>query len=585
MTISFSGLGSGLDYSSWIDQLVKIKETSVTKVQSKNSELQKKIDGIDKMKSAYKSLNSAVETLMDSRLLSDNIFTNVKTNVSDSSYLSASAESGTAVQSLSVGISQLATATVLESDLSGLASDFVLPNFSSGNVKFTIGNSREISVSLDENDTVDDIISKFTTAAEDAGVEGFEMAVNGGKLNISANQRILFSSSSTSDFISKLKLTGNEGRTSYSSEISLECDASLMSAYGVTAGTFKLGGAEFTIDNDTTLNSLIEEINSSEEAGVTASFNQSTGNLQFVAKTTGELYISIGNEEGGSNFTDVFGLTTNGSVDLSKQNIGNNAKFTINGNEMEYYSNEIPDALSGVSGLTLTLNKVTDEDDITVDVEQDTEDLSDAMAAFVDAYNKIVTQTAELTKVTYTTQDGETTTTKAALAFDSQLTSMMSSLKAAMTSAFGDSDINSLSQIGITTKAAGATLTDNTNTIEFNKEAFLEAFSEKADEIKQFLVGDVDSGSKGILGTISTQLESNLDFENGYFAVRTESYNSQITSNNEKITRLKSSISAYRTSLEKKFSAMDSAISSLNSQYSYLTSALSSLFSNNSSSS
>jgi len=207
------------------------------------------------------------------------------------------------------------------------------------------------------------------------------------------------------------------------------------------------------------------------------------------------------------------------------------------------------------------------------------------MAAFVDAYNKIVTQTAELTKVTYTTQDGETTTTKAALAFDSQLTSMMSSLKAAMTSAFGDSDINSLSQIGITTKAAGATLTDNTNTIEFNKEAFLEAFSEKADEIKQFLVGDVDSGSKGILGTISTQLESNLDFENGYFAVRTESYNSQITSNNEKITRLKSSISAYRTSLEKKFSAMDSAISSLNSQYSYLTSALSSLFSNNSSSS
>ena len=270
-------------------------------------------------------------------------------------------------------------------------------------------------------------------------------------------------------------------------------------------------------------------------------------------------------------------------MDLSKQTIGNNALFSINGNEIEYYSNEVSDAITGISGLSLTLNKVTEEDDVTIDIQHDTDDLADALASLVDAYNKIVTQTAELTKVTYSTQDGETTTKKAALAFDSQLTSMLSSLKTAMTSVFGDSDINSLSQIGIGTKAAGASLTDNTNTLEFDREAFLEAFSENADEIKQFLVGDVDSGSRGILGTISDQLESNLDFESGYFAVRTESYNSQISGNNDKITRLKSSIKAYRTSLEKKFSAMDAAISSMNSQYSYLTSTLSSLFSNNAS--
>ena len=484
---------------------------------------------------------------------------------------------------MSVGVSQLATATVLESDLGEYAPDFTLPEFTSGTVKFTVGNNTEVKVNLNENDSLESIISKFNAAAEVAGASSFNMSVSDGRLTFSADERITFANTSTSNFVSQLKLSPNEDRTSYSSALALDGDAKIMSAFGVTAGAFRIGGAEFTIDSNTTMNGLVNQINESEEAGVTATFDAANGKLRLVSKTTGEFYISVGKEDGGSNFTDVMGMTNDGVIDLSKQVIGENAIFTVNGNTMEYYSNEVPDAINGVSGLTLTLNKVTDGEDVTIGIEQDTDDLTEALSSFVDAYNQIITQTAELTKVTYSTKDGETTSTKAALAFDTQLTSMMSSLKAAMTGTFGDAGFNALSQIGIKGMAAGASLTDNTNTLEFDKEAFLEAFSENPDGIKQFLIGDVDSGSKGILGTISTQLESNLDFESGYFAVRTESYNAQISSNNDKITRLKDSIKSYRTSLEKKFSAMDSAISSLNSQYSYLTSALSSLFSNTSS--
>ena len=106
----------------------------------------------------------------------------------------------------------------------------------------------------------------------------------------------------------------------------------------------------------------------------------------------------------------------------------------------------------------------------------------------------------------------------------------------------------------------------------------MKTFAENPDDVKNFLIGDLEQGTSGILDTINTQLEANLDFETGYFAARTNSYNSQISSNNEKISRMKNSVEMYRKTLEKKFSVMDSLISSLNGKYTYLTSALSSLF-------
>ena len=41
MTISFSGLGSGMDYSSWVTQLTALKEQSIiTPLETKKSTLQ-----------------------------------------------------------------------------------------------------------------------------------------------------------------------------------------------------------------------------------------------------------------------------------------------------------------------------------------------------------------------------------------------------------------------------------------------------------------------------------------------------------------------------------------------------------------
>lgn len=576
MSISFSGLGSGLDYSSWIDALVNEKQSSITLVSNKNKELQTKIDSVNKMKSYYSSLQSAVQTLTSGRILNDNAFNKMQTSVSDSSCISASVTSGAASKNLTVGVQQLATSTVLKSDMGSLVANPNLPEFSAGTVKFLIGNE-EKTVELTGAETQSEFINKFNTAAG-----GDFMSVEDGRIKIASPslQKITFSSSSTSDFVSKLQFTDTSdgNRTEFKSSLFIDRDASIVSAFGVSTGTFTVGGDSFDIDADTTMNDLIDKINSSETAGVEATFDASTGKFKLTSKISGELYVSVG---GTSDFAKKVGFLDNaGNVNLSTQTLGQNAKFTVNGNSLEYYSNEIPESVTGVDGLTLTLKKTT-ENDVDLSIKEDTDDLTDAIATFMDAYNKIITQTAEMTKVTYSTTDGETTTTKAALAFDSQLTSMMTSLKGLVTGGYGDSEtIKSIADLGIGSKAAGAALTDNTNTLEFDKAKFLEAFKENPDEVRKFLIGDLEEGTKGLMGAISEQLESNLDFQNGYFASRTASYNSQISTNNERITRMKSSMEAYRTRLEKQFQAMDAAISTMNSQFSYLTSSLSSLFGN-----
>ena len=87
----------------------------------------------------------------------------------------------------------------------------------------------------------------------------------------------------------------------------------------ITAGTFTIGNATFTIDENTTLSSLIADINKNEEAQATAYWDDATGKLSITSKIEGASYINI--EAGTSNFTDVMGFTTtefdeNGNVKI-----------------------------------------------------------------------------------------------------------------------------------------------------------------------------------------------------------------------------------------------------------------------------
>ena len=70
MSISFTGLGSGMDYSAWIDALVAIKQESVTSVKDKISEVETSQKTLNNLKTKFTSLNSQISKFTDSNIIS-----------------------------------------------------------------------------------------------------------------------------------------------------------------------------------------------------------------------------------------------------------------------------------------------------------------------------------------------------------------------------------------------------------------------------------------------------------------------------------------------------------------------------------
>ena len=67
MSISFSGLASGLDTSSWVDALVSVKQEKINTFQLDLKELQAEKSTLNSTRSAFTSLRTALEKLTDAK--------------------------------------------------------------------------------------------------------------------------------------------------------------------------------------------------------------------------------------------------------------------------------------------------------------------------------------------------------------------------------------------------------------------------------------------------------------------------------------------------------------------------------------
>lgn len=67
MTISFSGLASGLDTSSWVEALVSVKKQEVTALETKLKGYQTTKTTLTDTRSAFSTLRSAIEKLTDAK--------------------------------------------------------------------------------------------------------------------------------------------------------------------------------------------------------------------------------------------------------------------------------------------------------------------------------------------------------------------------------------------------------------------------------------------------------------------------------------------------------------------------------------
>ena len=67
MSISFSGLASGLDTSSWVEALVSVRQEKVTSLQKNLQALQTKKTTLTDTRSTFNNLRTAIEKLTDKK--------------------------------------------------------------------------------------------------------------------------------------------------------------------------------------------------------------------------------------------------------------------------------------------------------------------------------------------------------------------------------------------------------------------------------------------------------------------------------------------------------------------------------------
>ena len=116
MSISFSGVGSGLPISDWIDALVEVEQSKIDTLTAKQKTLNQKSSTLNTLRSTYSAVNTASLKFTDALHGSAaDIFSKVSVTASDASIVTASVTQSATPSVVKLEVEQLATATVRKS--------------------------------------------------------------------------------------------------------------------------------------------------------------------------------------------------------------------------------------------------------------------------------------------------------------------------------------------------------------------------------------------------------------------------------------------------------------------------------------
>ena len=382
----------------------------------------------------------------------------------------------------------------------------------------------------------------------------------------------------TSNFTDIMGLTNTEWDCK-SQTINASEKEELLSSLGVTAGTFEISrkykdangndlneNCTITINNDTKIKDLIENINNT--GLVEATWDNSENKIIFNVLADGKFNFVNGT----SNALDILGLNTanlgdadsDGKADITDnltrintntQEIGDNAKFSINGTYYTSTKNEIGSDVSRIKGLTINLKGISEGEETTITVERDKETVANAVSDVVDAYNELIENIdKEIAK-------------DQPLADQFTLKLIRNQVRSLMTGTLaGNGIFKNLDAIGVSLEKASANNinTTNINTLYFDKDKFMKAFDADRDAIKTLLVGT--DTNRGIFQQVEDIIEQAVT--TGYFSSAERSYSNQISRLDSKIEKAQKAVERYKEQLEAKFASMDLLISKMQNQYS-----------------
>lgn len=559
--LSLSGLASGFDWKTVVDQLTELERTPQTRLRSDQ-------DTINLRSSAYKSIQTQMANLKAriDTLNSADLFNARASTSSDSTVASASASAGAAVGSYEFNVSRLSKAAVRQgasnvggglsatSDVSALVlkdAGFATA-ISSGT--FTVNGK---SVAVLDTDTLQEVFDKISTATGGAVTGSYDP--NEDKISLtSSGSLILGSATDSSNFLQVAKLYNNPSGTGTVSSAtalgSVRQNAALASANFATpvtddgAGKFKINGVEITFNAATDKASdVIKRINDSA-AGVMAGYDVVNDRFILTNKKGGDVGIAL--EDVSGNFLAATGLSSGTLVR------GQDMEYSVNGGPvLTARGNTIGEESSGISGVTVTVAKAGTT---TVGIVSDSAKIKNAINDFITEYN--TTQTL-IESRTASTIDSTGKVSASVLAGESDAADIGARLRRLT---YGDvtglaGTLNRLEKLGITTNGQD-------NKISLSDPSKLDtALQTNLTEVRDFFTNSVNGLGKKLGSYMDTVIG-----DDGALTKKQKVFTDQSASIDQQILDLERMVQVRRQQLINGFVAMETAQSKTNEQLAYL---------------
>lgn len=559
-SVGISGLASGIDTASLIDQLMAVEQQPLLVMEKKKSNFHTEVNAWSDIKTRLTNLSSRVNDLQEKL----NFYAK-STSSSNDSIVTASASTDAMAGTYNINITSIATSTKVES--SGRMGSFIDPTAllkdAGLGTAITAGtfSINGVAISIDpevtETDTLNKILDKINTSVPDfeASYDGGTGKITFSSTSIPPTDIKLGSGADTSNFFEAIWVSGKTGSAIESSvplgtvQVNKTLGEALFQTplttpVGTTSGSFEINGVEIAYDTSvTSISDIIKKINNSE-AKVTATYDAVGDKIQLQAKDTGSLNISLKDVSG--NFLTATGLLG------AAQDLGDNAVYSIDevngGQQLTSTKNSIEGVIPGVN---FTL-KNTGNTEITINND------IDATVSKIDSFVSQYNSTMSLIKGKL---DKE-----AVLQGDASLMRLQSSLRNKVTGVVSGvtSEIDLASEIGLEI--------DKEGTLSLDQTKLKEVLADNPDK-----VFDLFNAEDGIATKLDEEIEMWTKSTNGIIPTKEDSIKKQIEYTEKSIEKFEERLEAKRKLLESQFLAMEKAMSSLTSQGDWLAAQVSSL--------
>jgi flagellar hook-associated protein 2 len=568
MGMALSGLASGFDWKSIVDQLIEVSRAPQNRMRTEKNTNASKSSAVNEIKGLLSTFKSSLTSLASEEAL----YKKSATFKDTSTNWKASASKDTPAGEYKFNFSSEATSSKLTGS-TGLVSPLdltdSLSNISVGRTiktGFITVNGKQITIeTIDSSNnpvTLQATLAKFTAA-------GVTASLAGDRIELVSNSPIsLGAPNDTSNFLQAMRLSGqgtlvgsNYELTSANPDLSApklnvplnSSGLNVLTPVGAAVTeTIIINGVSIGYTENDTLQDVMNRINESA-AGVTAIYDISQGAFSLTNKSTGNVGISVSENGTTGTLGAALGLTT-GTI-LS----GSDATFSVNGGDpLTSRSNVLDETAHGITGLSVTANSISNQ---ILTVAGDYGLAKDSLNDFITKYNAVQNAIEKYTKVTVTGDK----VSSAILAGDREFSTLSRSLRT-MLYQVGDGvsgSVQRLSDLGI--NFAGIE-----PTISLTKSSQLESkLATAADDIAEYF-STTDGGLIDRLDTLLSSYVSDSGSASGGLKAQLDSITNQNKSLDKQIEDVERRLASQRSLLESSFIAMERAQSGFQQQSAYL---------------